>query len=93
MTLTPQQRAKRVARRCLLCGESDYAALDAHRIVPGATGGKYAAANIVSMCANCHRKVHDGSVVIDRWYPSTNGRVLRYTENGDERWAFERPGR
>jgi cytochrome c553 len=76
--------AKKFHGVCLFCEETDYALLDAHRIIPGAAGGKYLPTNIVIVCSNCHRKIHAGTLTIDRKYPSTDGWVVRYLENGVE---------
>lgn len=74
-------------KKCKFCGESDYCTLDVHRITPGSEGGLYTEYNTVTSCVNCHRKIHDGKIKIDRKYPSTNGWVLHYyDEQGNEHW-------
>lgn len=73
--------------KCRICKEPFYATLDVHRMIPGSAGGKYTKDNVVCICANCHRKVHENIIVIDRWYNSTNGRILRIEENGIERFV------
>ena len=79
---------KQTEGKCQLCGESDYAVLDCHRIVPGEDGGEYSDFNTVVLCSNCHRKVHDGQIVMDRKYQTLEGRwVLRYTVGDEEKWA------
>lgn len=79
---------KHTEGKCRLCGESDYAVLDCHRIVPGEDGGEYSDFNTVVLCSNCHRKVHDGQIVMDRKYQTLEGRwVLRYTVGDEEMWA------
>jgi 5-methylcytosine-specific restriction endonuclease McrA len=78
---------KKIDKRCKFCGEEDYCLLDVHRIIPGSEGGKYTESNTVSSCSNCHRKIHDGKIKIDRKYPSTAGWVLHYfDEYGAEHW-------
>lgn len=81
-----KQARKRSEGKCYLCGENDYSLLDVHRIVEGKNGGRYTEHNTVVLCANCHRRTHYGALTIHRWYNSTNGRVLHYTENGEEKW-------
>jgi len=72
---------------CRICGETDPAVLDVHRIIPGAEGGRYTKENSTCLCCKCHRKVHDGQIVIDRYYLATNGRlVLHLFENGEEKF-------
>lgn len=89
MRKTINKIAKKHAEgKCQLCDESDYAVLDCHRIVPGEDGGKYSDFNTVVLCSNCHRKVHDGQIVMDRKYQTLEGRwVLRYLVGGEERWS------
>jgi 5-methylcytosine-specific restriction endonuclease McrA len=78
---------KQVDKRCKFCGGDEYCTLDVHRIVPGAAGGKYTEHNTVTACSNCHRKIHEGKIKIDRKYPSTMGWVLHYfSEDGTEHW-------
>jgi 5-methylcytosine-specific restriction endonuclease McrA len=78
---------KQVDKKCFFCGNEDYCTLDVHRIVPGSDGGKYTEHNTVTSCSNCHRKIHDGKIKIDRKYPSTKGWLLHYfDEEGYEHW-------
>lgn len=78
---------KLVDKKCKFCEESDYCALDVHRIIPGCVGGEYIETNCVTTCVNCHRKIHKGKIKIDRKYPSTHGWVLHYfDETGKEHW-------
>ena len=72
---------------CKICGETDPAVLDVHRIIEGANGGRYTKENSVCLCCKCHRKVHDGQIVIDRYYLSSNGKyVLHLFDNGEEKF-------
>lgn len=74
-------------KRCKFCGTEEYCVLDSHRIVPGESGGEYVPLNVVTCCANCHRKIHDGKINVDRMYYSTGGWVLHYfDEAGVEHW-------
>lgn len=84
--LIDKQAKKRSVGQCKFCGETDYAVLDVHRIVPGEEGGTYTEFNTVVACSNCHRKVHDGQIIIDRKYFSTGGWILHYWYEGTERW-------
>jgi hypothetical protein len=80
---------KKVTGRCLFCGETDYALLDCHRIIPGEEAGKYVKSNVTVACSNCHRKIHDGQIKIDRWYSSTSGRILHFWQGEQEVWTTE----
>lgn len=78
---------KKSEGKCCFCEEQDYAVLDCHRIMPGEEGGEYTDFNTVVTCSNCHRKVHDGQIVIDRKYFSTSGHwVLHFWQDGEEKW-------
>jgi len=67
---------KKAEGKCRICGESDYAVLDIHRLLTGSQGGRYTKYNSVSCCANCHRRVHDGQIILDRYFHSTGGKML-----------------
>jgi 5-methylcytosine-specific restriction endonuclease McrA len=77
---------------CFFCGNPKAHVLDAHRIIPGAEGGKYIETNMLSICSNCHRDVHEGVIVIDpRKYSGTRGGVftIHYWKGGEEFWKAE----
>ena len=82
--LINKKLAKLVARKCRLCPAKIYDLLDCHRIIPGEDGGEYTEDNVVVICSNCHRLVHDNHIIIDRWYHSTAGRLLRIIRDGKE---------
>lgn len=71
--LINKQSFKYSKKKCRICGNNDYCTLNVHRINPGKNNGKYTPENSVSLCANCHAKVHDGQIIIDRYYKSTLG--------------------
>jgi len=78
---------KKADRKCKFCGEDDYCTLDVHRIIPGCEGGIYSDHNSVTACSNCHRKIHEGKIKINRKYYSTKGWILHYfDENGNEHY-------
>jgi hypothetical protein len=87
-----QQVAKRLAKCCFFCKEPGYAALAAHRLLPGEKGGKYHLLNILPVCANCHCKIHNNEISIDeRKYLSTAGvHLIHYWKDGIEFWEPER---
>ena len=74
---------KHAAGKCRICGEPDYDLLDTHRILPGK---RYTELNCVSLCVKCHRKIHTGQIVIDKYYETTAGRKLRIIEDGSEKF-------
>lgn len=86
-TLIDKKVKKLQVGKCHFCEIDDYALLECHRIVPGEEGGKYYDHNVVVCCCNCHTRIHDGQMTLDRWYQSTSGRKeLRYYENNEEKW-------
>lgn len=73
--------------KCRLCGDSDPAVLDVHRIQAGADGGTYTRFNCVTLCCKCHRKVHDNQIQILKYYLSSNGSYLLHViDNGEEKF-------
>lgn len=79
---------KASAQRCHVCGESNKAVLDVHRIKAGADGGKYRIGNAVCLCSNCHRLDHDGQINIQGWHNSTMGYVLHWIDaEGEEHFT------
>ncbi len=84
-----KKQYKHTAKHCRICKDPNttYEVIDVHRLKPGSEGGKYTENNVVALCSNCHRRVHDGKIEIDRWYPSTAGYLLRITEDGVERYV------
>jgi 5-methylcytosine-specific restriction endonuclease McrA len=78
---------KKADKRCKFCNLDDYCVLEVHRINPGSNGGEYTEFNTVTCCSNCHKKVHEGKIKIDRKYYSTSGWVLHYfDEKGTEHY-------
>jgi len=79
---------KESQKQCRLCGNDIYSTLDVHRITPGEDDGKYHETNSICTCSNCHRRVHSGEIVIDRYYQSTSGKkMLRIIRNGKEEFV------
>lgn len=85
--LVDKKTKKKIDGCCKFCGVKEYCVLDVHRIKPGEEGGRYEQLNTVTCCSNCHRKVHEGKIKVDRMYYSTAGWVLHYfDESGQEHW-------
>lgn len=45
---------------CVLCGTSGENRLQLHHVVLRSQGGRHDADNLVVLCADCHRDVHEG---------------------------------
>lgn len=77
-------------KSCFFCGEADAATLDCHRIVPGEQGGSYAFANTMTLCSNCHRRVHAGDIVVIARRTGTGGTYIHCRVGGEEKFIKER---
>ena len=51
-------RASGFTDKCSICGW-DKAKCDIHRLIPKSKGGKYEKSNVISVCPNCHRILHN----------------------------------
>ena len=86
MKLVDKKIKKLSDGKCHICKCSDYEVLDLHRIFPGEFGGKYDDQNTLTLCANCHRKVHTGIIrILGKFFTSGGTWVVNYVENGVER--------
>ena len=52
------QVLKRDGTKCKACGIAARPVLATHHVIPVELGGKDSLANLVALCANCHRSVH-----------------------------------
>lgn len=77
---------KKVEGKCRICSENNYVLLDVHRIKPGRDGGKYNPKNVVTLCANCHRKVDTGEFEIIGWVSATGGDLLHIIRNNKDEY-------
>ncbi len=85
--LINKKSKKHAQGKCYFCDVDDYAQLNVHRIFYGEDGGEYTDHNSLVVCANCHARIHDDQIVIDRKYNSTSGKtVLHFWDNGEEKW-------
>jgi hypothetical protein len=49
------------SKPCSKCGwNRSYC--DIHRVVAGKDGGKYKVTNVITLCPNCHRELHQGTI-------------------------------
>ncbi len=67
---------------CEICSESDII-LDRHHITSKTNGGTNEPSNIVSLCCNCHRRVHMGMFVLEGRFLTTDGYELIYHTQND----------
>ena len=68
--------------KCQICLEdTPYKLRDVHRIVPGS---KYLPHQCVSVCANCHRRIHAGFITDVRKHTSTAGTLVIYLDKNNK---------
>ncbi len=88
-----QQIKKLYDKCCYFCEESNAALLDAHRILPGKDGGKYIWANMLTVCASCHRRIESGQIeILGRFLSTTGDYVLKIKKDDKEEFMYP-PGR
>lgn len=75
--------------RCFFCGEPNPDLLDCHRIVPGEQGGRYEWANTLTVCSNCHRRIHSGDIVVFARRYGTGGSYIHCRVGGEEKLIRE----
>lgn len=56
------EMSKLTSEPCSKCGWNE-SYCDVHRIVEGKEGGKYELNNVIVLCPNCHRELHQGAVL------------------------------
>jgi hypothetical protein len=60
-----EPRYQIVIRQCETCGRAHF--LDVHHVVPRADGGSNDPDNLITLCAACHRMIHDRAAVGNAW--------------------------
>lgn len=81
---------KKTDKKCYFCFCDEYALLDVHRIVEGCYGGEYSEHNTITVCASCHRRIHAGTIKIDRKFFTSNGKyILHFWQDNVEKWEYE----
>jgi hypothetical protein len=43
--------------------------------------------NLADICDNCHREVHEGELIIEGWFMTTNGRELIFHRKDEESFS------
>jgi len=82
---------------CVFCGltsklgnKSCRNLIEIHHIIERQDGGSNESSNLIPCCSNHHSLIHSGSINVDRWYKSTKGWLLRWTdETGVEHYSPE----
>lgn len=57
---------KRDRNQCAIRGCHEKNALELHHIVPYSEGGRHTTGNLITLCANCHTKVHSGDLQVKK---------------------------
>lgn len=62
--------------------------IEIHHLIERNDGGTNTPENLIPICSNCHSKVHEGLIKLDKWYFSTRGWIFHYwDETGKECWS------
>ena len=69
-----KEARKRDKDRCVICGKSD-SSLTVHHITTKGAGGKDQLDNLITLCFDCHRMLHDGKKINGKFY---SGKHLLY---------------
>ena len=69
---------------CRNCGSSDN--VSAHHIIFRSQGGDDSLTNLITLCFNCHRKVHDGEFIGEKFIPSREYMIKILEKIDDNRY-------
>lgn len=72
---------------CEICKEQNY--LESHHIEGRKIKNANKPSNLVSLCPNCHEKIHRGDIVIEGKYLTTNGYELFWHKCDDKSFTGE----
>ena len=72
---------------CDICTEPNY--LDAHHILGRKIPNFNHSSNIASVCQNCHRKIHKGDIIVEKWVMSSSGLQLLWHCQEDDSFTDE----
>lgn len=62
--------------------------IEVHHIIEKNDNGTDSCENLIPVCSNCHSKIHEGIIKLDKWYFSTRGWIFHfYDELGNEVWG------
>lgn len=67
--------------KCNICNSLNF--IDEHHITSRSKDGTNDKWNIAKLCSNCHRRVHEGSIIIEGFFLTTSGRKLIWRESKD----------
>ncbi len=68
---------------CEICSAKDVS-LDKHHIHSLCYNGSNKPFNLSFICPSCHRKVHEGTIILEGKYSSTGGIILVYRNKDEE---------
>jgi len=70
---------------CSLCKEKNI--LICHHIKGRDIPNANHPSNLVNLCDNCHRKVHEGKIILEGWFKSTKGIELIWHYKNEESFS------
>ena len=59
---------------CDICSTSDF--LESHHIEGRNIPNPHISSNIANLCPSCHNKIHRGTIAIEGWFMTSDGRKL-----------------
>ena len=67
---------------CDICGDKTF--LDSHHIEGRKIQNFNKLSNLTKVCQSCHRKVHEGKIIIEGWFSTTEGMKLLWHNSGEK---------
>ena len=78
-TIKKMNRSKSIP--CDICGEKTF--LDCHHIGGRKIPNPNHKNNLAQVCPSCHRKIHEGEIIIEGWFLTTKGMELIWHNQGE----------
>ena len=75
---------------CGLVGEESKTCrslIEVHHIIEKSDNGSNEPSNLVSCCSNCHSRIHNSMITLDKWYNFGFAMKLKWTYNGKEQYG------
>jgi hypothetical protein len=70
---------------CSICGEEHI--LETHHIEGRNIPNPNHQFNLANICANCHKEVHWGNIIIEKWVMTSNGMELFWHKKGEKSFS------
>ena len=67
--------------KCAICQNNAH---HKHHIISKSKGGKNDKWNLVEVCGSCHAEIHQGNIIVEGKFMTTNGLELVWHKKGEE---------